>query len=132
MLHVHFIFLWRMEGEIPLPRSVSTHIICWTLLVFIWAKAWRDKLKWCKCREDSKICNGLIYLDDKTRSYALLKFAYIFAIDKKLLKIVHFLVLQSMKLSSYIFTKRIILYSDMWAKQFLAWKYINNTEWTIN
>ena len=118
---IHFVFLSRMESEIPLPRSVSTHIICWTLLVFIWAKAWRAKWKWCRCREDSQICNVLIYLDDKTRSYTLLKFAYLFAIDKKFLKIVHFLILQSMKLSNYIFKKRIILYSDMRAKQSLVW-----------
>ena len=25
---IHFIFLSRMEGEILLPRCVSTHIIC--------------------------------------------------------------------------------------------------------
>ena len=36
---IHFIFLSRIEGDITLPRTVSTHIICWTLLVFIWVKA---------------------------------------------------------------------------------------------
>ena len=43
---------------------------------------------------------------------------YLFAIDKKLLMIVHHLILQSMKLSNYIFTIRITLYSDMRQKHY--------------
>ena len=43
---IHFIFLPRMEGNIPLARSVSTHItiICGRLLVFIWARAAKTQL----------------------------------------------------------------------------------------
>ena len=89
-------------------ECIFTHIICWLLLVLIWAKA--VKSKWRKCKEDSKICNGSTYIDNKTRSFTLwnmfvciyLQFIcmYLFAIDKKSLKIVHCLILQSMKLSN--------------------------------
>ena len=53
-------------------------------------------------KKDLKICNGLIYLDDKTRSFTLFKYVcmYVFAIDKKSLKIVDSLILQSEKLSN--------------------------------
>ena len=33
-----------MEGEIQLPRSVSTHVICWMLLVLIWAIAVKSQM----------------------------------------------------------------------------------------
>ena len=32
------------------------------------------KVKWCNCRKDSNICNGLMYLDNKARSFTLLKY----------------------------------------------------------
>ena len=73
---IHFIFLSSMKGEIPLLRSVSTHIICWMLLVLIWARAAKSQMV--KCREDSIICNGLIYLDDKTRSFILLNYVCLY------------------------------------------------------
>ena len=41
-----------------------------------------------KCREDSKICDGLVYLDDKTEIFysfriCLNVYMYLFAIDNK-------------------------------------------------
>ena len=38
---IHFICLSREEGKMPSARSISTYIIiiCWMLLVFIWARA---------------------------------------------------------------------------------------------
>ena len=45
---------------------------------------------------------------------------YLFAIDKKSLNIVRSLILQSEKLSDYIFTATIILHLDMQTKQSLA------------
>ena len=45
-----------MEGEVPLPRSVSTHY-----------------------RKDSNICDSLIYLDNKTRSFTLEMFVCMYA-----------------------------------------------------
>ena len=43
---IHLIFLSRMEGKIPLATSVATHIIiiCWMLLVFIWARAAKSEM----------------------------------------------------------------------------------------
>ena len=41
---IHFIFPARMEGEIPLPRNVSAHIICRRLLEYIWAKAVKTQI----------------------------------------------------------------------------------------
>ena len=38
------------------------------------------KGKWCKCRKDWDICNGLIYLDHKTRSFTLLKYVCIYVL----------------------------------------------------
>ena len=67
-------------------------------------------------KKDLKICNGLIYLEDKTRYFTYFKYVciYLFAIHKKLLKIVNSLILRE---TNYIFTKRITLYSEMRTKQ---------------
>ena len=47
-------------------------------------------------KKDLKICNGLIYLEDKTRYFTYFKYVciYSFAIHKKLLKIVNSLILR--------------------------------------
>ena len=48
------------------------------------------KVIWCNCRKDSSICYGLIYLDNKTISFTLLKCLYVcmylLAIDEKSLR----------------------------------------------
>ena len=54
-------------------------------------------------KKDLQICNGLIYLDDKTRSLLLILnmfvCMYLFAIDKNSVKIVHSLIVQAKKLN---------------------------------
>ena len=74
-----------MEGEIPLPRSVSTHIICCMLLLFIWAKAVKSQVV--------EVQKRFEYL--QWFNLPRLCGMYLIAIDKKSLKTVHSLVLQS-------------------------------------
>ena len=84
-----------------------------------------------KYKKDLKICHGLIYFDDKTRSFTLFKYVcmYLFATDKKSLKIAHSPILRSVKLSNLIFTEDNSLFSHANKTIF---SMINNTEWTLN
>ena len=82
-----------MEGKIPFPRSAYTHIICWMLLVFIWTKAVKSQMVQVQGRfKDLQLFiltrrQNKIFHSFKTFLYVCM---YLFAIDKKSLKIVHF------------------------------------------
>ena len=53
-----------MESEIPLPRSVSLQKQFPECSGSNLSES-SKKVKWCKGKEDSKICNNLIYLTTK-------------------------------------------------------------------
>ena len=92
-----------IREEIPIEVAIS---LLWNAFIHFFCKEWKVRYhyctEWCKYKKDLKICNSLIYLDDKTRSFTLFKYVcmYVFAIDKKSLKIVDSLILQSEKLSN--------------------------------